>query len=56
MAYLCCFMGWKERVKDFRNVRDPEVLGLCQKHGVEATDSCGVREAEGEHKRCKAIW
>ena len=39
-------------MKDFRNVRGPEVLRLYQKRGPEATDNCGVGEAEGEHKRC----
>lgn len=48
-------------MKDFRNVRGPEVLGLYRKRGLEATDSRGVGEAEGEHKRCatagdKASW
>lgn len=39
-------------MKDFRNARGPEVLGLYQKCGLDATDSRGVGEAKGEHKRC----
>lgn len=54
-------MGRGERVKDFRNVRGPEVPSLYQKCGLEATNSDGVGEAESEHKRCtmagsKVIW
>lgn len=42
-------------------MRAPEVLRLYQKHGLEASDSRGVEEAEHEHKRCmmaggKASW
>lgn len=36
-------------MKDFRNVKGPEMLRLCQKGGVEGTD--GVGEAKGGHKR-----